>query len=483
MTDMKSSGFYKKTTSLIIAFFMITCLLPVVVSGFDDFEDADFDDVVFNDDDIPEILLFDESIDASSGTMSIEPFSAFDEPPSDVPIYTLTGVFLTSDENVVVGTPFEDTDAFGLMHWIRWRGLSISVFVEDEEGVIYRDWLPVLLWDIPAYDPYTPGEYILAAELDLSAFSEDREDGGILINPDNIRAEFTITVVEQRPPEISDLLRWGENNDNLTLIIIDFYLYLTDSVIVHQYDDYFDKWHPITDSNKVRSFNGGINIMNLEEGRVYGFKVEMNGRGLWHGMSEPKFVSLNEGGDGIMDLGGDRTGGNRGEGDLPPVDPDDGEPVTTPPSDTTPPPDTTQPPQSLTLMAQASAPSQETTPPYGFPSTEGNTMPQEQSATESLIVELLETLDYNDTDYLTFTTLHNENDKIEMFIDALSVPTAPEPQSQHIIKQHQHTTETTYTDSWIPVVTATGIALSSVTAFYLIKHNWLLKLIRFLRFV
>jgi len=35
------------------------------------------------------------------------------------------------------------------------------------------------------------------------------------------------------------------------------------------------------------------------------------------------------------------------------------------------------------------------------------------------------------------------------------------------------TTEESYTDNWLPVIYATCIALSSVAAFYLIKHKWL----------
>jgi hypothetical protein len=267
------------------------------------------------------------------------------EPDCDISVITSVSPMR---EEVFAGTAFEDTDAYWAVRAMRSRvfvqrpGASMSVSV----------FLTILSWDISAYDPDVPGVYTLYGEIDLSSFA-----GGILENPDNIRAEIIMTVLEQRVPVIDEEKIWrswsgtaSERHwyDELTFPVAGLMPWLGWGITVWQSNGEGETWFDITDSGALKISTDGFVVSGLEEGRGYGFKIEVNGDGVLQGLSEPVFVTLGENHkDGFL-IGGDRTGKRPGgDDDLPPADPTPTPAPTPAPQPAPPPPD---PPYTLSFL-------------------------------------------------------------------------------------------------------------------------------------
>jgi hypothetical protein len=184
--------------------------------------------------------------------------------------------------------------------------------------------LQILSWDISAYNPDVPGVYILYGEFDLSSFT-----GGILENPENIRAEIIITVLAPRVPVIDEerIMResWRENNvlhwgNMLWFFVEGLNPWLGWEIIVWQSNDEGETWFDITHSDSLVIESDTFYVYGLEEGHDYGFKIEIIGDGVLQGISEPVFVTLDEHDENGVVVGGDRTGRRPdGTDNLPPT--------------------------------------------------------------------------------------------------------------------------------------------------------------------
>ncbi|MCL2718351.1 MAG: hypothetical protein FWE14_06190 [Lachnospiraceae bacterium] len=218
----------------------------------------------------------------------------------------------------VVGTAFEDTDAADIHALTR-----LSAFADGPNGNV-RIFLTILSWDISAYNPNTPGVYTLHGEIDFSVFTS-----GVIENPNNLRPAIIMTVLEPQIPVIdeenirrgwwhdSGVWHWG---DMLTFPVKRLYPWAGCDVTVWQSDDDGNTWFDISGSNGLLVETDGFRLSGLEEGRVYGFKIEVNGNDILQGMSEPVYVTLDENYKNGYIIGGCRTG-RRPDGTnvLPPV--------------------------------------------------------------------------------------------------------------------------------------------------------------------
>lgn len=231
-----------------------------------------------------------------------------EEPEPEAPdVFVITSILPSPLRHVtMLGTAFEEMDIYDDIAQI-----TIMVFTNGPNGFA-RLFLPLLSWDISAYNPDVPGTYTIYGEINYSAFT-----GGIIKNPDNLRPALTITVSAPRVPVIDPgsirRERWRENNvwhwgNMLWFFVEKLNPWLGWDITVWKSDDDGDTWHEITDPALLVIETDTVYIYGLEEGHDYGFKIGVSGDGILQGISEPVFVTLDEARDGGILIGGDRTG-------------------------------------------------------------------------------------------------------------------------------------------------------------------------------
>jgi len=223
--------------------------------------------------------------------------------------FVLSSIFISGGEEVLTGTPFTDTQTYENIALMRVPGFIHNI---DDKSDDRRIVFPVLSWDISEYNEFVPGIYTIYGELDSFTTC-----GIPFENPDNIRATFTIIVSEPRLP-VFDTNFMQRSNDMLILLVWDLSIWSGCNITVWQSDDEGESWFELTGAEKLLLFNDGFLVFGLEEERIYGFKIDIHGTGLLQGESEPIFVLLEEGGDGIRLLEGDRTGRRPSLGMKPP---------------------------------------------------------------------------------------------------------------------------------------------------------------------
>jgi hypothetical protein len=415
-------------------------------------------------------------------------------------------------EEVFVGTAFEDTDAYWFVRTMRSRVFVNSPGASAPASVF----LAISSWDTLAYNPDVPGVYTLYGEIDLSSFA-----GGILENPDNIRAEIIMTVLEQRVPVIDEenIQResWREDgarhwSDTLAFTVDGLNPWLGWEITVWQSNDEGETWFDISGSDALKIAADGFTVSGLEEGRDYGFKVEVNGDGILQGVSGSVFVTLDESDTYGFLVGGDRTGKRPGgDDDLPPIEPTPAPPPRPRRQPTRQPPPAPSP-SPAPLPEPTPAPTPAPSPSY-VPSPEptpGDTVyaaendgnaedcaepipneihtppaPEEPAETDcgqsvtftqyetsvSIPASYLEEPGLNDADSLTVTFPNPNNTDAGTILAANDILVNP----PHIAALSIISDPEAIKNSWMPVFITGGISLIIAAAFYFFRRKQAVK--------
>jgi len=232
-------------------------------------------------------------------------------PPSVMAVKV--GSYMRNNMIVPLGT--SDAELEDIFINKAWLGRPpLNIWIETEDGDIYYGKLTG--WNTSLVDTSEVGVYY--------PFFIDPPPGVGLPEGEGPGAEIAGAEIIVLDPDVVSLRAYNYDSDTGS-VYIHWFKEISEPELWFSIDD--GEWEPVSDdyyfwSDSLRLELGNNNSI-FQSGHVYEFQVRYENGGV---SEDTLIMDFTSGKPEFSSIGGDRTGGDREENPLPPVDPDDGEP-------------------------------------------------------------------------------------------------------------------------------------------------------------